>query len=334
MSNNLLTMLENMQYTIERQYIFLLCFLLIFISFCFKLGLVPFHQWLPDIYEGTAHHVTVYLATVTKIPILASFIILMASPFLYYSSLIKIPLLIVGCSSMLIGTFGALFQSNLKRILAYSSINHFGLILCVLSSVSIINIQIVIFYVLIYSINMLGIFSALLSTVYLKSKNKNEYLKDTNKNDIISISELTNKFDRNPYLAFCLIVFFLSSAGVPPFGGFFAKFFVIQTLITNGLYLPCIVIIISSLISAFYYIRLAGHCFFTNLPSYSFNKIYAFKPLIESDNKEDTLLLLHKFDSLITYRISRVNSLFVVLMMLLNFYIPYALVNYYLTIIS
>jgi NADH-quinone oxidoreductase subunit N len=334
MTNNLLTTLDNLQYTIERQYILLLCFLLIFVSFCFKLGLFPFHQWLPDIYEGTAHHVTVYLATVTKIPILASFIILMAGPFLYYSSLFQIPLLIIGCSSMIIGTFGALFQSNLKRILAYSSINHFGLILCVLSNVSIINIQIVLFYILMYSINMLGIFSILLSTVYLKSKNKNEYLKNTNKNDIINISQLRNKFDRNPYLAFCLAVFFLSSAGLPPFGGFFAKFFVIQMLITNGLYLPCIFIVISSLVSAFYYIRLAGYCFFTNLPVYSFNKIYAFKPLIEPDNKESNLLLLHKFDSLLTYRISRANSLFAVFMVLLNFYIPYTLVNYYLTMIT
>jgi NADH-quinone oxidoreductase subunit N len=294
---------------------------------------VPFHQWLPDIYEGSSHHVTLFLAVVTKLPVLGSLIILMLSPFVYYSAIVKIPFLMVGCSSMIIGSFGALFQNNLKRILAYSSMNHFGLVFCVLSDVSIINIQIVLFYLLIYSINTLGIFSILLSTVYLKSKNKNEYLKDTNKNDVVTVSELTNKFNNNPYLIFCLVVFFLSSAGIPPFGGFFAKFFVLQTLITKGLYVPCVFIIISSLVSAFYYIRLSGQCIFPALPSYSFNKVYAFKPLIDS-NKENNLLLLHKFDSKLTYRISRVNSLFMVTMMMLNFYIPYLVVNYYLMIVS
>lgn len=313
--------------SLEINFTIVLCLLLILISFFFKLGLVPFHQWLPDIYEGASHQVTAYLAIVTKLPIVVVLINVLSGPFYKYFDIMTFPLLILGCFSMLLGTFAALFQNNLKRILAYSSLNHFGLIASTIGCLTNINIQIIFLYLISYTINMIGIFSIILDTIYLKYKATNEYLKKKNKKENLIISELSNKFNKNSYLGITLAILFLSSAGIPPFGGFFVKFFVIQTLMSQGAYLPCVCIILTSLISAFYYIRLVAYTFFYDSLIFKFD--YYPKDIQKMLHSNAILSYQHfnNYESLLTYNISRTNSWSTASMCAFNLLIPYLLIS-------
>lgn len=313
---------------IDRHYMVLLCILLILISFFFKLGLVPFHQWLPDVYEGSANHVTSFLSTVTKLPIVIIFITLISGPFMLYSDKLKFPFLFIGCLSMLFGTSAALFQNNLKRILAYSSLNHFGLILCILPNSSSVNIQFIMLYLLIYIINMIGIFSIILTTIPLKEKNSNEYLEEKNKKDSMDLSELSNKFNKNPYLGSVLALFFLSSAGIPPLGGFFSKYFILQSFVNQGLYIPSACIILASLMGTFYYIRLVAFCFFYDT---SIFKVF-FTPFNTAYKNRTPTSISPKYESLLTYRLSRINTILAVFMSILNLIIPIYIIPYIFSI--
>lgn len=320
---------NNINIIIDRHYMILVCVLLLFISFFFKLGLIPFHQWLPDVYEGSANPVTAYFSTVVKIPIVAVMITLISGPFMVFADDLKFPFLFIGCLSMLFGTCAAFFQNSLKRILAYSSLNHFGLIICVLPFPSAVNIQFIVLYLVIYAVNMIGIFAIILSTVPLKQKSTSEYLEDKNKKDDMDISELCNKFNKNPYIGGCLALFFLSSAGIPPLGGFFSKFFILQAFVNEGLYIPCACIIISSLIGTFYYIRLVSFCFFYDTFTFKF---YSNTMEDKVLNEEGNDIKMHKYESLLAHRVTRTNSLIAAIMAFLNLIIPFYIIPYIFSI--
>jgi NADH-quinone oxidoreductase subunit N len=327
-------MLNNINTIIDRHYMILVCVLLLFISFLFKLGLIPFHQWLPDVYEGSADPVTAYFSTVVKIPIVTVIITLISGPFMIYSEDLKFPFLFIGCLSMLFGTCAAFFQNSLKRILAYSSLNHFGLIICILPNPSFVNVQFIAIYLLIYSINMIGIFSIILTTIPLKEKNTSEFKENQNKKNHMDISDLCNKSNKNPYVGACLAIFFLSSAGIPPLGGFFSKYFILQAFVNQGLYIPCACIVISSLISAFYYIRLVSFCFFYDNSTFKFysNTIEEENRNIVTKEEDESTVTIHKYESLLGYRITRTNSVIAATMALLNLILPFYIVPYVFTI--
>jgi NADH-quinone oxidoreductase subunit N len=215
---------------------------LVFIALLFKLTIAPFHIWAPDIYKGSPLISVVFFAILPKIAILALFInlFLLNLDIIYLEiNLINYYFVII---SWLVGSTLAIYQTNLKRLLAYSSIVHMGFLLL---SLTLFSINSVIFYQLIYIILLLNIFVVLLN------------LKNSNLKEISTIYELINLYKLNPYIAVNLSFIFFSFAGIPPLLGFFGKFFILKLVFFNeGLFFVLFLGLFFSIISSFYYLRI------------------------------------------------------------------------------
>ena len=230
--------------------------ILITISLLFKFTAAPFHMWAPDVYQGAPTIITALLATVPKISIFS--ILLQISP------VINI-ILLSSLISIIWGAIGALNQANLKRLIAYSSINHMGFILLAIGINTFESIQASLIYIIIYLITTICTFSIILS-LGLK------------KNIIIEISGLGRY---NPIKGITLSLIFLSIAGVPPLAGFLGKLLVLLPAIVNNYFLISIVVIVSSVIAAVYYIRLVHLIYFP--VDYS---LLAWEKIINKQEKE------------------------------------------------
>ena len=224
---------------------------LVLIGFLFKIGAVPLHQWLPDIYEGAPTPVTAFMSVAVKA---AGFAILLRVLFegLNAAGLgISTLLLIVSILTMTIGNISAITQKSIKRMLAYSSIAHAGYAL--IGIIARINgeanaLSGVLYYLYAYTIMNMGAFAII---CYLSRENKEA-------NDFDSISGL---WARKPYAAICLAIFMFSLAGIPPTIGFFAKYRVFLSAVEAQLYALAIIGIINSVISAYYYLKVLVYAF-------------------------------------------------------------------------
>ncbi len=237
---------------------FILGVFFIIISLLFKVGAAPFHMWLPDVYEGVPTILTLIYTTLPKIAILGLFLKLSTS-FLQNNILFIVELLSYSALlSIIIGTLGALYQTKLKRLLAYSAISHIGFILIGFISFNVWGIFSLFFYVIIYIIISLNIFSLLL---VLRKVDNNLKLKKINEFAILVKS--------NPLLAvnFSLILF--SIAGIPPLVGFYTKWLIFISAIKSNIFLICIIAALFSVIAALYYIRLIKLMFFKNFNYWS-----------------------------------------------------------------
>lgn len=242
----------------------LLSFFLIFISLFFKIGLAPFHFWMPDVYQGSALPITAFFAILPKIVyfiLFLKFFSLLNSVFFLQFFYLEYFCYIVACLSLFIGTFGALSQTKIKRFLAYSSIVHMSYVLfsiCYLFSIE--NLFSCFFYLFSYIILNIGIFSILLLLPNIKIFN-----------NIFSNSFTFTLLNKQLFLL-CIfwIFFFLSLAGIPPFLGFFAKFFILKSLMQSPLFYFIFILTILSTLSLFYYLRFIIYCFFLS----SSNKQY------------------------------------------------------------
>ena len=242
----------------------------VLVGLLFKLSAVPFHIWAPDVYEGSPTSVTAFFALVPKISILALFVRF----FCYVSYGFFIPwqqiLLFSSFGLILIGTFGALFQNKIKRLLAYSAIGHIGYILIGLCSGSIEGVCSVFFYVTVYMVMTSGIFIILLSVRGLKNFHKLKFL-----NDLSGLAHV------NPLMAVSLSVILFSMAGVPPLAGFFSKMFIFVSAVNSSMYALAILGVLTSVVSSFYYIRLIKiMCFETRRHSFLVYELDREKSLI------------------------------------------------------
>lgn len=217
----------------------------IFIGVLFKLTAVPFHMWAPDVYEGSPLFITILFSTVPKIGIFA--ISIKIFYFALYEGLLYWQLVGLVCSvlSVTVGTLKALQQSKIKRFLAYSSISHVGFLLLGFSTGTIIGIQSLLFYLVVYTVMMLNIWSIIMS---LEIKNKKH-------TQIKYIGDLQGLSKSNPLLAYTLTINMFSMAGIPPLAGFFAKFYILFSGLESSLNILVIICVVFSVISAFYYIR-------------------------------------------------------------------------------
>jgi NADH-quinone oxidoreductase subunit N len=232
---------------------FMLQFSLVFIvaGFSFKLGAVPFHMWMPDIYEGAPTPVTMFVASVPKI----ATVILMLRLFDYalpalapvWSGLITI----VAILSIIVGNIIAVAQKNLKRLLAYSSIAHMGYLLLGLVALNSNGMAAALFYVLMYALATIAIFGVVLSV-----KAKNSYIND--------IADLANLHISYPFLACIALITLFSMAGVPPIAGFIAKMWVFSSLIMAQKTVLAIIAVLFTLIGAFYYIKVIKVMYFND----------------------------------------------------------------------
>lgn len=223
----------------------------IFAGILFKLALVPFHFWLPDVYEGAPTFVVAFLAIISKISFFFIFIKLYYHVFNGWSFFLLSDILIfISFSSILIGGILGLYEPKLKRLLAYSGISHTGFMVLALSLGTFSGIESFFVYFFTYLLTLINIFYILiffrLSPYYFK---------------LVYITDLVILVKSNIYAALCLFFLFLSLAGVPPFPGFYGKALVLKALIESGYYYISVFIIIFSVINIVYYLRFCDFFF-------------------------------------------------------------------------
>ena len=222
---------------------------LVLISLFFKVSAAPFHIWTPDVYEGSPTISTLFFASLPKF---ASLIFL----FRVYQELnisgiqsLNYIFQIVCAISLLVGVYGAITQKVIKRLLAFSSINHIGFMLLGIMSYQFMSEGTLFFYLIIYLITTFGIFAVLLNL-------------RTVEGEFTKISQLNGLRFKSNSKSISMLVFFFSLAGIPPFAGFFAKFFILSASITDGFFFLSIVAVLSSVIAAFYYLTIIKNMFF------------------------------------------------------------------------
>jgi NADH-quinone oxidoreductase subunit N len=209
----------------------------------FKLGVVPFHLWAPDVYEGAPAPVTAFIATVSKGAIFALLLRYFYTAGAQYFRPIFVLFAIIAIASMAIGNLLALLQNNVKRILAYSSIAHMGYLLVAFEASSTTASEAVAFYLVAYFIATVGAFGVI--TVLSDQERDAETLKD-----------YKGLFWRRPMLASIFTLMLLSLAGIPVTAGFLAKFYIVTAGAAAGIWSLILILVITSVIGLFYYLRI------------------------------------------------------------------------------
>ena len=221
----------------------------ILVGLAFKISAVPFHMWAPDVYEGAPTSVTLFFTMVPKIAALTVFIRFLYVPFLNLINQWQMILIFLSIASMLFGAIAAIGQTNLKRLVAYSSIGHVGYTLAGLATGSNEGIQSSVIYFIIYIVMNLGLFSCL-----LMMKRNNKYFEN--------LDDLSGLSKNHPLLSLSLLIILFSLAGIPPLAGFFAKFYIFKSVIEQSMYFLAVVGLLSTVIAAFYYLRVIKIMYF------------------------------------------------------------------------
>jgi NADH-quinone oxidoreductase subunit N len=232
----------------------------------FKISAVPFHMWTPDVYEGAPTSVTAFFAIAPKIAALALITRVFMGPFGHLADQLRQVVVVISIASMVLGSVAAIGQTNIKRLLAYSSIGNMGYALVGLAAASQDGVRAIMIYAAIYMVMTIGAFA-----VVLMMKQKDRMVEQ--------ISDLSGLGDRQPMLALAmtimmfsmagipplagfLTIMMFSMAGIPPLAGFFGKLFVFQAAVASGLYTLAIVGVLASVIGAYYYLRIIKVMYF------------------------------------------------------------------------
>ena len=221
----------------------------IIVGLAFKVSAVPFHMWTPDVYEGSPTSVTSFFALVPKIAAISVFIRFMYVPFVNVISQWQTIIIFLSIASMILGAVAAIGQSNIKRLMAYSSIGHMGYALAGLATGTNSGIQSTIIYLTIYLVMNLGAFGCI-----FMMKRENVFYE--NINDLSGLSK------NHPMVALSFLIILFSLAGIPPMAGFFAKFYVFMAVIEVKMYALAIIGLVTTVVSAFYYLRIIKIIYF------------------------------------------------------------------------
>ena len=233
----------------SNEYVLTFGIVFILVGLAFKISAVPFHMWAPDVYQGSPTTVTLFFTMVPKIAALTVFIRFLYVPFLNLIDQWQMIIVFLSIASMLFGAIAAIGQTNIKRLIAYSSIGHIGYTLAGLATGSNEGIQSSIVYISIYIIMNLALFSCLLML-----KRNNEYYEE--------IEDLSGLSKNHPLLSLSLLIILFSLAGIPPLAGFFAKFYIFKAVLEQSMYFLAIVGLLSTVIAAFYYLRVIKIIYF------------------------------------------------------------------------
>ena len=215
----------------------------------FKISLVPFHMWTPDVYEGAPTPVTAFFAIVPKI---AAMTVMIRFTFFAFDSSISSwqqVIVILSLLSMILGSFAAIMQTNLKRLMAYSSIAHMGYALVGIASGILEGISGLLIYMLIYIVMNIGSFIIILSM-----RRDNQSVED--------IYDLKGISKTHPFIAFSFVILMFSMAGIPPLAGFFGKWVVFYSAVNSGLLFLAVIGVLTSVVGAFYYLRIIKIMYF------------------------------------------------------------------------
>lgn len=216
----------------------------------FKVSAVPFHMWTPDVYEGSQTPVTAFFSVAPKVAALALLSRTLYVPFGEMSASWGQVVIFMAIASMVLGSFAAIMQTNIKRLMAYSSIGHVGFALLGLIAGNAMGLRGVMIYMAIYLLMNVGMFVCIMSM-----RRKEEGM-------VEDINELSGLAQNHPAMALAISIFMFSLAGVPPLAGFFAKWYVIVPIVTEGYYTLATIAVLSSVVGAYYYIRIVKIMYF------------------------------------------------------------------------
>ncbi|MDI7864368.1 NADH-quinone oxidoreductase subunit NuoN [Rhizobiaceae bacterium n13] len=223
-----------------------LVFGLVFVlaGIAFKISAVPFHMWTPDVYEGAPTPVTAFFSAAPKIAAMAMLTRIVITAFEPVMSDWQQVIVFISIASMLLGSFAAIGQRNMKRLMAYSSIGHMGYALVGLAAGTQAGVTGVILYMTVYMVMTLGTFAVIMA------------MRRKEDGNVENIDDLAGLSTTNPFMAVALTALMFSLAGIPPLAGFFAKYFVFAAAIEAKLYALAIIGVLSSVVGAYYYLRL------------------------------------------------------------------------------
>jgi len=221
----------------------------LFAGFCFKISVVPFHMWTPDVYEGAPTPITAFFAAAVKVAGIAMFVRPTIVAFPGILTQWQQIVVFVAIASMALGAFAAIGQRNIKRLMAYSSIGHMGFALVGLAAGTQEGVQGVLVYMAIYITMTLGAFACILSM-----RREGQMVED--------IADLAGLARTKPTMAFFFAMLLFSLAGVPPLAGFFAKFYVFLAAIKAGLFTLAVIGVVTSVVGAYYYLAIVKTMYF------------------------------------------------------------------------
>ncbi|MDE1151212.1 MAG: NADH-quinone oxidoreductase subunit NuoN [Micavibrio sp.] len=215
----------------------------------FKISAVPFHMWTPDVYEGAPTSVTAFFAIAPKIAALALITRVFMGPFGHLVEEWRQVVEVIAIASMALGSVAAIGQKNIKRLLAYSSIGNMGYALVGLCAANAEGVKSVMIYAAIYMVTTIGAFA-----IVLMMKQRERMVEE--------ISDLAGLGQKKPMLALAMTIMMFSMAGIPPLAGFFGKLFVFQAAVGQGLYTLAVIGVLTSVIGAYYYLRIIKVMYF------------------------------------------------------------------------
>jgi NADH-quinone oxidoreductase subunit N len=233
---------------------------LIIVGLCFKVAGAPFHMWSPDVYEGAPTPITAFLSTASKIAAIALLTRVLIQPFGGMMHDWRQIIVAISILSMLVGAFGALTQTNIKRLLAYSSIGHAGYGLMGLAAGSLDGVSSVLIYFALYVPMSVGAFACVL-------------MMNRDGKAVETMSDLAGLSRSRPGMAFALSVFMFSMAGIPPLAGFFSKLYVFLAALHAGLTVLAVIGVLASVVACFYYLKIVKLMYFDE-PAQPFDALH------------------------------------------------------------
>ena len=228
------------------------------VGLAFKVSAVPFHMWTPDVYEGAPTTVTAFFATAPKVAAMALLLRVMGTSFSELVPAWQSLIVLMSIGSMVLGALAAIGQTNIKRLMAYSSIGHMGYALIGLATGTSDGVRGVLVYMAIYVLMTVGTFACILAMRRRGTA-------------VEQISDLSGLGVSDPGLALALTVFLFSLAGIPPMAGFFAKLYIFLPAVKSGLWTVAVIGVLTSVVSAFYYIRIIKVMYFDQ-PAEAFDR--------------------------------------------------------------
>ena len=234
----------------------------------FKVSAVPFHMWTPDVYEGAPTPVTALFAVAPKIAAMSLLVSVLMGPFKPLFMQWQQIIVVASVLSMALGAFAALRQQNIKRLMAYSSIGNVGYVLLGLASGSEKGIQSVVFYLAIYMVMTLGVFATI-----LMMKRRNIMVEE--------VADLSGLARNHPMMAFSMLIFMFSLAGIPPLAGFWGKLYIFIAAVEAKLFIPAVLGVLASVVASYYYLRIVKVMYFDeptevlDRPAFGINRVVA-----------------------------------------------------------
>jgi len=235
----------------------------------FKIAAVPFHMWTPDVYEGAPTPVTALFAVAPKIAAISLTVSVLMGPFKPLFPQWQQIIVAASVMSMALGAFAALRQQNIKRLMAYSSISNVGYVLLGLASGSEQGIESIVFYLAIYMVMTLGVFS-----IILMMKRRDIMVE--------GVGDLAGLGRSHPLMAFAMMIFMFSLAGIPPLAGFWGKLYIFMAAVQAKLFWPAVLGVLASVVASYYYLRIVKVMYFDEStevldpPTFAMNRTVAF----------------------------------------------------------